>query len=737
MTRHMTKLLVANRGEIAIRVMRAATELGLRTVAVYTFEDRFSLHRFKADEAYLIGPEQGGEPVKGYLNIDDLLAIARDVGCDAVHPGYGFLSENPALARACEKNDVTFVGPTAKQLDMFGDKTTAKQLAKKADVPTLPGTDDALSKPAQIKAAAKKIGFPLIIKASFGGGGRGMRVVKSPDELAGKLQEAQREAGAAFGRPEVFLERYVARAKHIEVQILGDAHGNLVHLWERDCSVQRRHQKVVEVAPAINLPQAMRNSICGAAKRLCAAANYRNAGTVEFLVDLDRDEFFFIEVNPRIQVEHTVTEQITGIDIVKSQLMVAQGHKLHDPPLNIPRQEEIRPRGVAIQCRITTEDPENNFTPDYGRLATYRSAAGFGIRLDAGSAFGGAVITPFFDSLLVKVTSLGTTLDEAARRMDRALREFRVRGVKTNIQFLENVILHPTFLMGAATTTFIDSTAELFEFTPRRDRATKILAYLGDVIINSRPDVKGKVDPNRRLLLPQVPAFPKNSVPPPGTKQKLDELGPAKFAAVGAQAETTAVHRHDDARCASIAAGDAHAHDRHAEHRRSGRTQCVATVQHRNVGRRDVRLGHAVPSGRSVGTTRSPAHAHPEHLLSDAAAREQRRRLHQLSGQRRSRSRRTVEPGGDRYLPHLRLAQRDRQHGSGDGCGAREHEQHLRSRDLLHRRHPRSEAHEVFAEVLRRDGQATRADGHAHPGDQGHGRPVQTVCGACAGESPA
>ncbi|MBC8108935.1 MAG: ATP-grasp domain-containing protein, partial [Anaerolineae bacterium] len=513
----MKKLLVANRGEIAIRVMRAATELGLRTVAVYTWEDRFALHRFKADEAYLLGPENGGEPVKGYLNIENLLAIAINEECDAIHPGYGFLSENPELARACEKNGVTFVGPTAKLLEMFGDKTTAKKLAKKADVPTLPGSEGALSKPSEIKAAAKKIGFPLIIKASFGGGGRGMRVVKKPDELAGKLEEAQREAGAAFGRAEVFLERYVARAKHIEVQILGDAHGNLVHLWERDCSVQRRHQKVVEVAPGIELPQKLRNQICDAAKRLCATANYRNAGTVEFLFDLDRKEFYFIEVNPRIQVEHTVTEQITGIDLVRSQLLVAQGFKLHESPLSIPEQDKIETRGVAIQCRITTEDPENNFIPDYGRLATYRSAAGFGIRLDAGSAYGGAVITPFFDSLLVKVTSLGTDLSEAAKRMNRALREFRVRGVKTNIQFLENVILHPTFLSGGATTTFIDSTPELFEFTARRDRATKILKYLGDVIINSRPDVKGKVDPTRHLPSPRIPAFPKNEAPPPGT----------------------------------------------------------------------------------------------------------------------------------------------------------------------------------------------------------------------------
>ncbi len=525
----MKKLLVANRSEIAIRVLRAATELELATVAVYTYEDRFALHRFKADESYQIGPEEGGEPVKGYLNIEQIIGVALAHGVDAIHPGYGFLSENAELARQCERNGITFVGPTADLLDMFGDKTAAKRLAVKANVPTLPGTEHGLAKLADVKSAAKTIGYPIIVKASFGGGGRGMRVVKTPDELAGKLEEAQREAGAAFGRSEVFVERYIGRAKHIEVQILGDTHGNLVHLWERDCSVQRRHQKVVEVAPSINLPLKLRQDICESAKRLCATANYRNAGTVEFLLDLDRNEFFFIEVNPRIQVEHTVTEQVTGIDLVKSQILVAQGFKLHEKPINIPLQDDIHTRGVAIQCRITTEDPENNFIPDYGRMTTYRSSAGFGIRLDGGSAFSGAVITPYFDSLLVKLTALGTDLHEAVRRTSRALREFRIRGVKTNIPFLENLIRHPTFEAGDATTTFIDNTPELFQFTARRDRATKTLKYIGDVIVNGRADVKGKIDPKRQLSEPIVPKFPKDIAPQPGTKQKLTELGPEKF----------------------------------------------------------------------------------------------------------------------------------------------------------------------------------------------------------------
>src|SRR5688500_1158299 len=460
----MKKLLVANRSEIAIRVFRAATELGLKTVAIYSHEDRFSLHRFKADESFLVGPEEGGEPVKSYLNIPNIIAIAKEHEVDAIHPGYGFLSENAELARACAANGIKFVGPTARQLEAFGDKTAAKKLAKKANVPTVPGTEDALTDLSDVKAVAKEIGYPIILKASFGGGGRGMRVVKNADELQGKLEECQREAGAAFGRPEVFIERYIPRAKHIEVQILGDHHGNLVHLWERDCSVQRRHQKVVEVAPGINLPLDLRKQICDAAVRLTKQIKYQCAGTVEFLLDVDRNEFFFIEVNPRIQVEHTVTEMVTGIDLVKSQILVTQGHKLHEHLLNIPTQDKIETRGVAVQCRITTEDPENHFIPDYGRLSTYRSAAGFGVRLDGGRAFGGAVITPYFDSLLVKLTTWGGSLDESVKRMDRALREFRIRGVKTNIPFLENLILHPTFTSGEATTTFIDTTPALFQF---------------------------------------------------------------------------------------------------------------------------------------------------------------------------------------------------------------------------------------------------------------------------------
>jgi pyruvate carboxylase len=528
----MRKLLVANRSEIAIRVFRAATELDLETVAIFTHEDRFALHRFKADEAYLVGPPEGGEPVKGYLNIPGIIDVAKRHQVDAIHPGYGFLSENENLAQACIDNGIIFVGPTPDLLRRFGDKTEAKKLAKETNVPTVPGTDGALSDYAEVREAAKEIGYPIIIKASFGGGGRGMRVVKSADELKGKLEEAQREAGAAFGRADVFLERYVKRAKHIEVQILGDKHGNLVHLWDRDCSVQRRHQKVVEVAPSVGVKFELRQKICEAAKRLMAGAGYINAGTVEFLLDVDREEFFFIEVNPRVQVEHTVTEVVTGYDIVKSQILIAQGHKLHEEPIHIAPQEQITTRGCAMQCRITTEDPENKFIPDYGRLNTYRSAAGFGIRLDAGTAFSGAVITPYFDSLLVKVTAFGNTWNEAIHRMDRTLREFRVRGVKTNIPFLVNLIHHPTFVAGDATTTLIDSSPELFRFRPQRDRATKILEYLGDVIVNGRPDVKGKLNPKKELLVPPIPTVDLSAPPPEGFRQQLLKLGPEKFCAM-------------------------------------------------------------------------------------------------------------------------------------------------------------------------------------------------------------
>lgn len=521
------KLLVANRSEIAIRVFRAATELGLRTVAIYAQEDRLSVHRFKADEAYLVGEGKG--PVGAYLDIPGIVALAKEKDVDLIHPGYGFLAENAEFAKACLDAGITFVGPRPELLQLMGDKVAARALAQKVGVPTLPGTENPVEDRTEALKVAKEIGFPLMIKAAFGGGGRGMRVVTKAADLADLLDEARGEAGRAFGNPAVFLEKYIPRAKHIEVQVLGDRHGNVLHLHERDCSVQRRHQKVVEIAPSVGLEPRVRQELCNAAVTIANQIGYDNAGTVEFLLDLDTNDWFFIEMNPRIQVEHTVTEVITGIDLVRAQILVAQDHPLHGPELDMPLQSEVPRNGVAVQCRITTEDPVNKFTPDYGRILTYRSAGGFGIRLDGGMGTAGSVITPFYDSLLVKVTASGRDFELALQRMDRALREFRIRGVKTNIPFLENVIHNDTFRSGGATTTLIDTTPQLFEFKLRRDRATKLLSFLGDVIINGNPQVKGYA---MRTPLPMIfsPAYDHKQVPPPGTRQLLLELGPKKFA---------------------------------------------------------------------------------------------------------------------------------------------------------------------------------------------------------------
>lgn len=521
------KLLVANRSEIAVRVFRSASELGYRTVAIYAQEDRFGVHRFKADEAYLIG--QGKGPVAAYLDIPSIIRLAKEKGVDMIHPGYGFLSENARFARACAEAGILFIGPRPDVLEMMGDKVAARKIADKAKVPTLAGTPDPVRDPKKAAKLAEKVGFPLIIKAAHGGGGRGMRIVKKPEDLLPLLEEAQGEAERAFGNPEVFLERYIERAKHIEVQILGDQHGDIVHLHERDCSVQRRHQKVVEIAPSYGLPDDVRTALCDAAVRIAKAIDYDNAGTVEFLYDLDTHEWFFIEMNPRIQVEHTVTEVITGQDIVRSQILIAQGEKLHSDAVAIPAQDAIPRNGYAIQARITTEDPEKGFSPDYGKIVNYRSAAGFGIRLDGAMGDTGAVITPFYDSLLVKLTASASTFPIAIQRLDRALREMRIRGVKTNIPFLENVIHHPDFVDGTATTTLIDTSPSLFAFKQRRDRATKLLNFLGDVIVNGNAQVKGRPVPKMDLPLIE-PSCDRSAHPVPGTRDYLLEHGPEAFA---------------------------------------------------------------------------------------------------------------------------------------------------------------------------------------------------------------
>jgi pyruvate carboxylase len=524
--RPIRKLLAANRSEIAIRIFRAANELGLRTVAIYSQEDRLALHRFKADEAYQVGAGKG--PVEAYLDIAGIIALATEKEVDAIHPGYGFLSENPALARACERAGIAFIGPPPNLLEQLGDKTAARRLATSAGVPVLPGTEKPVKSAAEAHKIAREIGYPVIVKAAMGGGGRGMRVVHAAAQLDALLEEAQGEARSAFGDSSVFLEKYLPRARHLEVQILADHHGNLLHLYERDCSVQRRHQKVVEVAPAANLDASIRTELCNAAVQLARKAKYRNAGTVEFLYDVDSQKWYFIEVNPRIQVEHTVTEMVTGIDLVRSQILIAEGHKLHEPPLSLAKQENIPLNGAALQCRVTTEDPANNFAPDYGKLSTYRSPAGFGIRLDGGTAYAGAALTPYYDSLLVKVTAWGANLPEACQRMDRALREFRIRGVKTNIPFVENVVNHPKFQAGEVSTSFLEDCPELFRLPSRGDRATKLLSYLGDVILNGNAEVKGKPLP-KELETAVVPASP-GITPPAGTRQLLKKLGPKRFA---------------------------------------------------------------------------------------------------------------------------------------------------------------------------------------------------------------
>lgn len=494
----MKKVLVANRGEIAIRVFRACAELGIATVGIYAAEDEYSVHRFKADEAYLIG--EGKKPIEAYLDIEGIIQVAKEAGADAIHPGYGFLSENLQFAKRCQEEGLTFIGPKLEHLDIFGDKIKAKEAAVKAGIQSIPGSDGPVDSVDEVLDFAKDYGYPIMIKAALGGGGRGMRVAFDDAQALEGYNRAKSEAKAAFGSDEVYVEKYIADPKHIEVQILGDTHGNVVHLFERDCSVQRRHQKVVEVAPCVSLSTELREKICGAAVQLMKHVGYVNAGTVEFLVS--GDDFYFIEVNPRVQVEHTITELITDIDIVTSQILIAQGKDLHKD-IHIPQQENIYLKGAAIQCRITTEDPLNNFMPDTGKIDTYRSPGGFGVRLDVGNAYAGAIVTPYFDSLLVKVCTHGATFQAAIQKMQRCLKEFRIRGVKTNIPFMQNVIHNEVFQSGNAKTTFIDNTPSLFEFSSTRDRGNKTMKYIGEITINGFPGIDKKEKPF--FEVPRVP----------------------------------------------------------------------------------------------------------------------------------------------------------------------------------------------------------------------------------------
>jgi len=519
------KVLIANRGEIAIRILRACTELNISTVAVYTYEDRYSQHRYKADETYQIGKDN--EPLKPYLDMDEIISLAKNKNVDAIHPGYGFLSENSEFARKCAENDIIFIGPNPEVMDALGDKITAKKIAKKCKVPIIESNKKKLTSLKIALSEAEKIGFPLMLKAASGGGGRGMRVVKNNEELEANFDSARNESLNAFGDDTMFLEKYVENPKHIEVQIVADNYGNTRHLYERDCSVQRRHQKVVEIAPSFNISTSVKESLYKYAIAIAKEVNYNNIGTVEFLIDGD-DNVYFIEVNPRIQVEHTVTEMVTGIDLVKTQIFVAGGYKLDSKQIKIYDQDSLATYGFALQCRITTEDPENNFTPDYGTITTYRSAAGMGIRLDAGSVYQSSKISPFFDSMLVKVSAHGRTLDGATRKMVRALKEFRIRGVKTNIRFLQNVIQHDTFKKGKVTVNFIQNTPSLFKIKLSQDRTSKLTRFLAEVIVNGNTDVKF-IDPTKEFRTPQIPEYKPLEEYPKGTKDILTEMGAEKF----------------------------------------------------------------------------------------------------------------------------------------------------------------------------------------------------------------
>ncbi|RTY86781.1 pyruvate carboxylase [Flavobacterium sp. GT3R68] len=521
----ISKLLVANRGEIALRIFRAATELKIKTVGIYTFEDRYSLHRYKADEAYQIGRDS--EPLKPYLDIDEIVKVAKRVGADAIHPGYGFLAENVEFAAKCIANNILWVGPDPSVMAQLGDKVAAKKIAIKAKVPIIADSKVNLTDFSIAKKEAKAIGFPLMLKAAFGGGGRGMRVVRDENAFEALFNEAKREAKTAFGDDTIFIEKFIETPKHIEVQLLGDNYGNIVHLFERDCSIQRRFQKVVEIAPAPNLKAETKEKLYNYALAIAKEVNYNNAGTVEFLIDKD-ENIYFIEVNPRIQVEHTITEEVTGIDIVRSQILIACGHELSSPGIYILGQESLKCHGFAIQCRITTEDPENDFTPDYGTIIAYRNAGGYGIRIDEGSSYPGVKISPFFDSMLVKVTARGRTLKGTSQRLLRTLNEFTIRGVKTNIPFLENLIVHPDFQNGTITVNFIADNPSLTQIKQKADSGTKNLKYIANTIVNGNPDVKF-ILPEKKFLTPKLPDSSSIMEHPRGTKQLLDELKPKDF----------------------------------------------------------------------------------------------------------------------------------------------------------------------------------------------------------------
>ena len=723
-----SKILIANRGEIAIRVMRAANEMGKRTVAVFAEEDKLSLHRFKADEAYRIG--EGLGPVAAYLSIPEIIRVARMCGADAIHPGYGLLSENPDLVDACAAAGIAFIGPRAETMRMLGDKASARRVAMKAGVPVVPATEVLPDDMDEIRRMAEEVGYPFMLKASWGGGGRGMRPIMGPEELEDKVLEGRREAVNAFGNGEGYLEKLIQNARHVEVQILGDKHGAIYHLWERDCSVQRRSQKVVERAPAPYLTDAQRAEICELGLKIARAADYQCAGTVEFLMDIDTGAFYFIEVNPRIQVEHTVTEEVTGIDIVRAQILITEGASLAEAT-GMATQEDIKLNGHAIQCRITTEDPQNNFIPDYGRITAYRGATGMGIRLDGGTAYSGAVITRYYDSLLEKVTAWAPTPDAAIARIDRALREFRIRGVSTNIAFVENLLKHPTFLNDRYTTKFIDNTPELFRFEARRDRATKILTYVADVTVNGHPETKGRAKPPADARVPKAPER-KAETPPEGTRQMLEAHGPKAVADWMLAQERVLI--------TDTTMRDAH-QSLLATRMRSYDMVKVAPAYAANLPQLfsvecwggatfDVayRFLQECPWQRLRDLRKAMPNVMTQMLIRGC----ERCRLHQLCRQRGRGLRRAGGLVGGRCVPGVRRVELGREHAGLDRRDPRLG-QDLRRGDLLHRRRVRSRAVEIRPGLLSRNGARTRGCRGAYHRPEGYGRAAETGCGAASG----
>ncbi len=736
--RRIERLLVANRSEIAIRVFRAAAELGIQTVAIYAEEDKLSLHRFKSDEAYLVGRGASGElhlgPLEAYLSIEEVIRVAIAAKVDAIHPGYGFLSESPEFSEACADHGILFIGPRPETMRTLGNKVAARNLAVSVGVPVMPATEPLPDDPDEVKRLAAEVGYPVMLKASWGGGGRGMRPIESEDKLLDAVQAGKREAKAAFGKDEVYLEKLVRRARHIEVQLLGDTHGSLVHLFERDCTIQRRNQKVIERAPAPYLDPAVRQALCNAALAIGKATQYRGAGTVEFLMDADTGAFYFIEVNPRIQVEHTVTEQVTGLDIVKAQIKILEGGRLgHIDETGIPPQDEIELNGHALQCRITTENPDNNFIPDYGRITAYRGAFGFGIRVDGGTAYSGAVVTRYYDALLEKVTAWAPSPEEVVARMDRALREYRIRGVATNLAFLEAVLNHPKFRKNEYTTRFIDETPELFAVKKRRDRATKLLTYIADVTVNGHPEVKGRAKPMADARKPEAPVFALSPQAHEGTKQRLDRLGATKFAAWMRNekrvlvTDTTMRDAHQ-----SLLATRMRTHDlvAIAGAYASGLPQLLSLecwggatfdVAMRflteDPWERLALLEEKVPNiltqmllrgANGVGYTNYPDNVVRYFVREAAGAGMDVFRIFDCLN----------------WVENMRVAI----------DAVLRNRQTRRRRDLLHRRYSRSRPHQIFAPLLCRPGQRAGTGGLPHPRPQGHGGPPETCRGEGSGQ---